>query len=143
MLGSAALTSFLTGITEPIEFMFVFVAPALYAVHAVLTGLSLMLVNALDIRSGFTFSAGFTDWALNFLGSNHEKPFLLIGIGLLYGVVYYLVFYFMITKFNLRTPGREAEGEEGVLPLTADQPPAPAEPATGESPDDKQDRPGT
>jgi PTS system N-acetylglucosamine-specific IIC component len=132
LLGSAALTSFLTGITEPIEFAFVFVAPALYAVHAVLTGLSLMLVNALDIRNGFTFSAGFTDWALNFLGSNHEKPFLLIGVGLVYGVIYYFVFYFMITKFNLRTPGREAEGEEGVLPLTTD--PAPATAPAGGAP---------
>jgi PTS system N-acetylglucosamine-specific IIC component len=134
MLGSAALTSFLTGITEPIEFMFVFVAPALYAVHAVLTGLSLMLVNALDIRSGFTFSAGFTDWALNFLGSNHEKPFLLIGVGLVYGVIYYFVFYFMITKFNLRTPGREAEGEEGVLPVTTDPAPAPVTAPAADAP---------
>jgi N-acetylglucosamine PTS system EIICBA or EIICB component len=116
LLGSAALTSFLTGITEPIEFAFVFVAPALYGVHAVLTGLSHMLVNALDIRNGFTFSAGFTDWALNFLGTNHEKPFLLIGVGVVYGVVYYFVFYFMITKFDLKTPGREPEGVEGVLP---------------------------
>lgn len=101
LLVSAALTSFLTGITEPIEFAFVFVAPVLYGVHAVLTGTSMMLVNALDIRNGFTFSAGFTDWALNFLGSNHEKPFLLLGIGAVYGVIYYFVFYFIITRFDL------------------------------------------
>lgn len=119
LLVSAALTSFLTGITEPIEFAFVFVAPVLYGVHAVLTGTSMMLVNALDIRNGFTFSAGFTDWALNFLGSNHEKPFLLLGIGAVYGVIYYFVFYFMITRFDLKTPGREPDGEEGVLPVVA------------------------
>lgn len=119
LLVSAALTSFLTGITEPIEFAFVFVAPVLYGVHAVLTGTSMMLVNALDIRNGFTFSAGFTDWALNFLGSNHEKPFLLLGIGAVYGVIYYFVFYFIITRFDLRTPGREPDGEEGVLPVVA------------------------
>ncbi|MPZ28006.1 MAG: PTS N-acetylglucosamine transporter subunit IIBC [Micromonosporaceae bacterium] len=120
LLGSAALTSFLTGITEPIEFAFVFVAPALYAVHAVLTGTSMMLVNAMDIRSGFTFSAGFTDWALNFLGANHENPFLLLGVGLVYGVIYYFVFYFIITRFDLKTPGREPEGVEGVLPAMVD-----------------------
>lgn len=116
LLFSAALTSFLTGITEPIEFAFVFVAPLLYGVHAVLTGTSLVLVNALDIRNGFTFSAGFTDWGLNFLGTNHEKPFLLLAVGLVYGVIYYFVFYFMITKLNLKTPGREPDGEEGVIP---------------------------
>jgi N-acetylglucosamine PTS system EIICBA or EIICB component len=123
LLGSAALTSFLTGITEPIEFAFVFVAPVLYGIHAVLTGLSMMLVNALDIRNGFTFSAGFTDWALNFLGTNHEKPFLLLGVGVVYGVAYYFIFYFVITKFDLKTPGREPEGVEGVLPAMVEADP--------------------
>jgi PTS system N-acetylglucosamine-specific IIC component len=110
LLGAAALTSFLTGITEPIEFAFVFVAPALFGVHAVLTGLSMVICNALGIRDGFTFSAGFTDWGLNFLGHNHEKPFLILAIGAVYAVVYYFVFRFMIVKFNLKTPGREPEG---------------------------------
>jgi N-acetylglucosamine PTS system EIICBA or EIICB component len=109
ILGAAALTSFLTGITEPIEFAFVFVAPALFAVHAVLTGLAMIICNALGIRDGFTFSAGFTDWGLNFLGHNHEKPFLIIVVGLVYAVVYYFLFRFMIVKFNLKTPGREPE----------------------------------
>jgi N-acetylglucosamine PTS system EIICBA or EIICB component len=107
LLGAAALTSFLTGITEPIEFAFVFVAPVLYLVHAVLTGLSMVICNALGIRDGFTFSAGFTDWSLNFLGSNHQRPWLILIVGAVYGVVYYAVFRFMIVKFDLKTPGRE------------------------------------
>jgi N-acetylglucosamine PTS system EIICBA or EIICB component len=107
ILGAAALTSFLTGITEPIEFAFVFVAPPLFVIHAVLTGLCLMICNALGIRDGFTFSAGFTDWGLNFLGSNHEKPWLILVVGAGYAIIYYVVFRFMIVKFDLKTPGRE------------------------------------
>jgi PTS system N-acetylglucosamine-specific IIC component len=109
LLGSAALTSFLTGITEPIEFAFVFVAPVLYAVHAVLTGLSMVIMNALGARDGFTFSAGFIDWVLNFFAHNHEKPWLIFVIGPIYAVVYYFVFRFMILKFDLKTPGREPD----------------------------------
>jgi PTS system N-acetylglucosamine-specific IIC component len=112
IMGSAALTSFLTGITEPIEFAFVFVAPVLYAVHALLTGVSMVVMNALGARDGFTFSAGFTDWALNFLGSNHEKPWLVWVVGPVFGLVYYFVFRFMILKFDLKTPGREVDTPE-------------------------------
>jgi PTS system N-acetylglucosamine-specific IIC component len=108
ILGAAALTSFLTGVTEPIEFSFIFVAPSLFVVHAILTGTAMMLTNALHIRDGFTFSGGFTDWALNFLTNYAEKPWLIIPIGLVYGVLYYVVFRYMITRFNLKTPGREA-----------------------------------
>ncbi len=125
ILGAAALTSFLTGVTEPIEFAFVFVAPSLFAVHAVLTGTAMMLTNALHIREGFTFSGGFTDWALNFLGNDAEKPWLIIPVGLVYAVIYYVVFRFMIVKFNLKTPGREPEGDDGsnsMLALIIDQP---------------------
>jgi PTS system N-acetylglucosamine-specific IIC component len=124
ILGAAALTSFLTGVTEPIEFAFVFVAPQLYVVHAILTGSALMLTNALGIREGFTFSAGATDWGLNFLTSDAAKPWLIIPVGLVYAVIYYVVFRFMIVKFNLKTPGREPEGEEGnsMLALIIDQP---------------------
>jgi PTS system N-acetylglucosamine-specific IIC component len=125
ILGAAALTSFLTGVTEPIEFAFVFVAPSLFAVHALLTGTAMMLTNALHIREGFTFSGGFTDWALNFLGNDAEKPWLIIPVGLVYAVIYYVVFRFMIVKFNLKTPGREAEGDDGsnsMLALIIDQP---------------------
>lgn len=109
---SAALTSFLTGITEPLEFAFMFVAWPLYVIHAVLTGTSLAIANALGIRDGFGFSAGLTDFLLN-LGIA-EKPLLLIVMGLVYAVIYYVVFRFVIRRWNLRTPGREAEGEESV-----------------------------
>ncbi len=109
IMGSAALTSFLTGITEPIEFAFVFVAPVLYLIHALLTGVSMVVMNALGARDGFTFSAGFTDWALNFLGSNHEKPWLVWVVGPAFGLIYYFLFRFMILKFDLKTPGREQE----------------------------------
>ncbi|GAA2345586.1 PTS transporter subunit EIIC [Saccharopolyspora halophila] len=104
---SVALTSFLTGITEPLEFSFIFVAWPLLLVHAVLTGTSLALVNALDIHSGFGFSAGFIDYVLNFGIS--QNSLWLIPIGLVYAVIYYFSFRFIITKWNLRTPGREEE----------------------------------
>jgi PTS system N-acetylglucosamine-specific IIC component len=110
---SAALTSFLTGVTEPLEFAFMFVAWPLYIIHAVLTGTSLALVNALDIKDGFGFSAGLFDYALNF--NIATKPLLLIVIGLGYAFVYYFTFRFVIRRWNLRTPGREEEGEESVV----------------------------
>jgi PTS system N-acetylglucosamine-specific IIC component len=109
---SAALCSFLTGVTEPLEFAFMFVAWPLYIIHAVLTGTSLALANALDIKDGFGFSAGLFDYALNF--NIATRPLLLILIGLGYAVVYYFTFRFVIRKWNLRTPGREEEGEESV-----------------------------
>ena len=104
---SAALTAFLTGVTEPLEFAFMFVAWPLYILHAVLTGTSLALVNALDIKDGFGFSAGLFDFALNW--NIATRPALLILIGLGYAVVYYVLFRFVIRKWNLRTPGREDE----------------------------------
>lgn len=107
---SAALTAFLTGITEPIEFSFMFVAWPLYVIHAVLTGTSLAIVNALGIHDGFSFSAGGIDFALNW--GIAQKPWLLLIIGLIYGVIYYFVFRFVIVRWNLRTPGREDDGEE-------------------------------
>jgi N-acetylglucosamine PTS system EIICBA or EIICB component len=107
---SVALTSFLTGITEPLEYSFVYVAWPLYLIHAILTGTSLALVNALGIHDGFTFSAGALDYLVNF--GQATKPLWLIPIGLAYAVVYYLVFRFVIRRWNLRTPGREEETEE-------------------------------
>ncbi|MGP3559964.1 N-acetylglucosamine-specific PTS transporter subunit IIBC [Geobacillus sp. BK01] len=104
-----ALTSFLTGITEPIEFLFMFLSPLLYVVHAVLTGLSLAVATMLDIRHGFTFSAGAIDFFLNY--GIAQKPYLLLIQGLVYAVVYFVVFYFLITKLDLKTPGREDEVE--------------------------------
>jgi PTS system N-acetylglucosamine-specific IIC component len=109
---SAALTSFLTGVTEPLEFAFMFVAWPLYIIHAVLTGTSLALVNALGIKDGFGFSAGLFDFALNW--NIATKPALLILIGLGYAVVYYFLFRAVIRRWNLRTPGREEEGDESV-----------------------------
>ena len=105
ILGSAALTAFLTGITEPLEFSFMFLAFPLYACHAVLTGLSLVIMNILHVRLGFTFSAGLFDYILNYGIS--ENPLRLIPIGLAYAALYYLLFRFAIRKFNFVTLGRE------------------------------------
>jgi PTS system N-acetylglucosamine-specific IIC component len=118
---SAALTSFVTGVTEPIEFSFLFVAFPLYFIHAVLTGTSLALVNALGIRDGFGFSAGAIDYLLNYRIA--ERPLLLILIGLVYAVIYYLVFRWVITRWNLRTPGRDdtPEATEGSLDTDTEQ----------------------
>jgi N-acetylglucosamine PTS system EIICBA or EIICB component len=107
---SGALTSFLTGITEPLEFSFLFVAWPLFLIHAVLTGTSLALVNALGIHDGFTFSAGLIDYVLNWCKATN--PVLLIPIGLAYAVIYYLLFRFVIRRWNLRTPGREDDPAE-------------------------------
>ncbi|MGX1312420.1 phosphotransferase system glucose/maltose/N-acetylglucosamine-specific IIC component [Streptomyces calvus] len=109
MMVSLALTSFVTGVTEPIEFAFMFIAPALYVIHAVLTALSMAITWALGVHAGFTFSAGAIDYALNW--SLATKPWLIIPIGLVFAAVYYVLFRFAITKFNLPTPGREPEEE--------------------------------
>lgn len=107
LLGAAALCSFLTGVTEPFEFAFMFLAPGLYLIHAALTGISVGLVALLPARAGFNFSAGFIDWFLSFKAPMAQNPWLLIPIGLVTAVLYYVVFRFAITKFNLKTPGRE------------------------------------
>jgi PTS system N-acetylglucosamine-specific IIC component len=106
ILLSAAFASFLTGITEPIEFSFMFVAPVLYLIHAILTGTALAVCYLLNIKIGFGFSAGLIDYVLNFSKSNTTNPLLLLLVGLVYGVVYYFVFSFVITRFDLATPGR-------------------------------------
>ncbi|MFF8864629.1 MULTISPECIES: PTS transporter subunit EIIC [unclassified Streptomyces] len=109
MMLSLALTSFVTGITEPIEFAFMFIAPLLYAIHAVLTALSMAITWALGVHHGFSFSAGAIDYFLNW--GLATKPWMIIPIGLVFAAVYYVVFRFAITKFNLPTPGREPEEE--------------------------------
>lgn len=114
IMGSAALVSFVTGVTEPLEFAFVYVAYPLYAIHAVLTGTSLALVNALGIRDGFGFSAGAIDYVLNFRIA--EKPLWLLVIGLGYAVVYYVLFRWVITRWQLRTPGREDDDDPATEP---------------------------
>jgi PTS system N-acetylglucosamine-specific IIC component len=106
---SAGLTSFVTGITEPIEFAFIFVAPVLLAAHALLTGLSMALMAELGARLGFTFSGGALDMLLNAGKSNTHGLGLIIGFGLIYFVIYYLVFTILVGKLNLATPGREPE----------------------------------
>jgi PTS system N-acetylglucosamine-specific IIC component len=105
-----------TGVTEPIEFAFLFVAPVLYAVHVVLTGVSLWLAAALGIKDGFGFSAGLIDYLLNFSKSNTAKPLLLLLIGAIYAVVYYGVFSFLIKRLNLLTPGRDPEADTDEAP---------------------------
>ncbi|MHC1685429.1 MAG: N-acetylglucosamine-specific PTS transporter subunit IIBC [Clostridiaceae bacterium] len=114
MFVGIGFTSFLTGITEPIEFAFMFIAPALYAVHAVLTGASLAITSALGIKDGFSFSAGFIDYLINFRIAS--KPVLLLIIGLGFGVLYFVIFLFVIKRFNIPTPGREndVDGEDVI-----------------------------
>ncbi len=117
ILMSASLSSFFTGITEPLEFAFMFLAPGLYFIHAVLTGLSCFVVALLPTRAGFNFSAGFVDWFLSFNAPYAQNPLLLIPIGLVVGVIYYVVFRFAIQKFDLKTPGREddQEAEQSIV----------------------------
>lgn len=109
---STGLTAFLTGITEPLEFSFMFIAWPLYLFHAVMMGTSMMLTNALGIHSGFGFSAGAIDYLLNFGISTNSIWLIPIGLG--YAVIYYVVFRFVIRKWNLRTPGREEEADEAT-----------------------------
>ena len=107
LLASMALTSFLTGVTEPIEFSFMFLAPLLYVIHAVLTGVAMALMNALGVHLGFGFSAGLFDYVLNF--SLSTKPWVLVPVGLGYFALYYGLFRWCIVRFGLKTPGRETE----------------------------------
>lgn len=123
LLLSMGLTSFLTGITEPIEFTFMFLAPPLYAVHAVLTGLSMALTDLLNIRHGFGFSAGLFDFLLNFKLST--RGWMLLPFGATYFLLYYLVFRWFIVRFNVPTPGRveaevSAQGTAAVVPAGSD-----------------------
>lgn len=112
---SMALTAFLTGVTEPIEFAFMFLAPLLYLVHALLTGLSMAITNALNIHLGFTFSGGFIDMVLGW--GRSTNGWLVVPVGLAYAVIYYAVFDFCIRRFNLKTPGREdvATADKAIL----------------------------
>ncbi|MCX5298199.1 PTS transporter subunit EIIC [Streptomyces sp. NBC_00193] len=110
---SVGLTSFVTGITEPLEYSFLFLAPALYAVHAVLTGVSMAVTWAFGAKDGFSFSAGLIDYVINW--SLATKPWLIIPIGLCFAVVYYGIFRFAITKWDIKTPGRESDEEIEVM----------------------------
>jgi PTS system N-acetylglucosamine-specific IIC component len=119
LLLSLGLTSFLTGVTEPVEFTFMFLAPVLYALHALATGLAMVVMNLFDVRLGFSFSAGLFDYVLNF--SHAQRPLLLLPIGAAYFGLYYGVFRFLIVRLNLATPGRESDDVAApVAPTTPD-----------------------
>ena len=122
LLISAALTSMITGITEPLEFTFLFVAPLMYAVHCVLAGLSYMLMHIFNVGVGMTFSGGLIDMTLfGILQGNAKTHWIwIVIVGVVYFALYYLVFSFMIKKFNYKTPGREADDEETKLYTRAD-----------------------
>ena len=124
LLASAALTALLTGITEPIEFTFLFVAPVLYVVHCILAGLSYMLMGIFNVFIGMTFSGGLIDFTLFGLlpaGAGVATNWLiLVAVGIVYAVVYYFLFLFLIKKFNLKTPGRDESEEEVKLYSKAD-----------------------
>ncbi len=112
LLLAGSLASFFTGITEPLEFAFMFMAPGLYLVHAVLTGISAVICTLLPFRVGFNFSAGLVDWILSFKAPMAVNPWVLIPVGLVFAAIYYVVFRFVILKFDLKTPGRSDEDEE-------------------------------
>lgn len=111
LLGAAALCSFFTGVTEPMEFAFMFLAPVLYLIHALLTGISAFIVALLPTRAGFNFSAGLVDYILSFKAPMAQNPLLLLPIGAVFFGVYYAIFRFVIVKFDLKTPGREDDEE--------------------------------
>ena len=113
ILLSGALTSVGTGVTEPLEFAFLFVAPVLFGVHALLTGLSMAITAALGVRHGFGFSAGLIDYLLNYGIAN--RPLLIIAVGLAYAALYYFLFRFIIRRFDLATPGREREDTDADM----------------------------
>jgi PTS system N-acetylglucosamine-specific IIC component len=118
LLFSMALTSFLTGVTEPIEFTFMFLAPVLYAMHAVLTGASMALMDAIGVHLGFGFSAGLFDFVLNF--NKATRPWLLLPVGLVYFGLYYGLFRFFIVRLDLQTPGRETDDAAAAISAGAE-----------------------
>jgi len=120
MLSSMALTAFLTGVTEPIEFSFMFLAPLLYVMHTILTGVAMALMHILGVHLGFGFSAGFLDYVLNF--GKSTRPLLLIPVGAAYFAIYYATFRWAIVRFDLKTPGREPD-----VAAASDAAPLPAE----------------
>lgn len=128
----SAVASFLTGITEPLEFAFMFIAPVLYVVHAILTGLSGLIMYVLDVHLGFSFSAGLIDYLVNLKLSTNA--WLLLPVGLAFGVVYYLLFRILIVKLNLKTPGREDDDDMDTVSDDGDTAaPAPSGAASNES----------
>ncbi|MFD2043543.1 N-acetylglucosamine-specific PTS transporter subunit IIBC [Ornithinibacillus salinisoli] len=126
LLLAASFAAFFTGVTEPLEFSFMFLAPALYVVHAALTGISLFIAATFQWTAGFGFSAGFVDFFLSSRLPLANQPLMLVVQGLVFAVIYYFLFRFLIVKFNLKTPGRE---DDDV-----------AEEATGDTPSDRKEK---
>ena len=120
LLLSLGLTSFLTGVTEPVEFTFMFLAPVLFALHAIATGLAMVIMHLVGVRLGFSFSAGLFDYVLNF--SHAQRPLLLLPIGAAYFALYYGVFRYCIVRLNLATPGREPDDATAAQPLVSATP---------------------
>ena len=112
LLLTASLCSVLTGVTEPLEFAFMFLAPGLFLLHAILMGISMYICAALPFRIGFNFSAGLIDYFMCLNAPMTQNPGLLLPVGLLFGLLYYIVFRFCILHFHLKTPGREASEKE-------------------------------
>ena len=112
LMMAAGVASFFTGVTEPLEFAFMFVAPALYVTHAILTGISLAVAAAFHWTAGFGFSAGLVDFVLSLKIPIANQPYMLLVQGLVFAVLYYFLFRFIIIKFNLMTPGREEDTDE-------------------------------
>lgn len=122
IMGSAALTSFLTGITEPLEFSFLFVAPVLFGIHTIFAGLSFLTMHLLNVKVGMTFSGGLIDYVLFGLLNPQTNAWIIIPVGLVFALIYYFGFRFAIRKFNLMTPGREEVTDEDDAPAgTADE----------------------
>lgn len=118
---AGAISAFVVGITEPIEFAFMFVAPQLYVIHAFLTGLSLFIAATFQWTAGFSFSAGLIDYILSLINPIAHTPLMLILQGLVFFVLYYVIFRFMIVKFNIKTPGRGTEIPDPEVNLTANE----------------------
>ena len=112
LMGAAAICAFICGVTEPFEFAFMFLAPALYLVYAILYGVFAAVTVALGFRAGFSFSAGLTDRVFSASLPAHAKTWLIIPIGIAAAIVFYVVFRFAITTWNLKTPGREDDEED-------------------------------
>ena len=112
---AAGFTSFLTGVTEPLEFSFMFVAPVLYLVHALLSGISIGLVAMFKYTAGFGFSAGLFDYILSLRNPNAIKPLLLLPVGVIVGIIYFALFYFAIKIFDIKTPGRGEDIDNAQL----------------------------
>ncbi|HJV18027.1 MAG TPA: N-acetylglucosamine-specific PTS transporter subunit IIBC, partial [Bacillales bacterium] len=115
---AAGFAAFFTGVTEPIEFAFMFVAPMLYVTHALLTGISLAIAAMFHWTAGFGFSAGLVDFILSSRLPMANQPYMLLLQGLVFAVIYYFIFRFLITKFNLMTPGREEDDEDAEETVT-------------------------